>query len=161
MQVYRLTGKPSGFGVMAVVAAWPGGLARVGAATARSAAGACRAAPPAAPQAPAAPQQGKQAAPGLVFGADAGIIINTIKADKGRLPRRSWARSRRRCRRAENPVRKQQATGMEVFKAVEPGPPATALYFFIMGPGREGRRLRDGEDPDGSVPVRARALWTS
>ena len=147
MQVYRLTGKPSGFGVMAVVAAClVGSLAWAQQ-------------PPAAPQAPAAPQQAQQAAPGLVFGADAGIIINTIKADKTADFEEVVGKIKEALQKSENPVRKQQAAGWKVFKAVEPGPSGNILYFFIMDPVVKDADYGMAKILTEAFPADARALW--
>ena len=39
---------------------------------------------------------------------------------------------------SDDPVRKQQAAGWKVFKAVEPGPNNTALYVFLIDPAVKG-----------------------
>ena len=147
MQVYRLTGKPSWFGVVAVAAAC----------VVSSAAWAQQ--PPAAPQAPAAPQQAQQAAPGLVFGADAGIIINTIKADKTADFEEVVGKIKEALQKSENPVRKQQAAGWKVFKAVEPGPAGNALYFFVMDPVVKDADYGMAKILTEAFPSDARALW--
>jgi hypothetical protein len=148
MQVYRLTGKPSWFGVVAVAAAC----------VVSSAAWAQQ--PPAAPQAPAAPQQGQQqAAPGLVFGADAGIIINTIKADKTADFEEVVGKIKEALQKSENPVRKQQAAGWKVFRAVEPGAGGNVLYFFVMDPIVKDADYGMAKILTEAFPSDARALW--
>ena len=86
----------------------------------------------AAPAPPAAPQQ--QAAPGLVFGSDAGIIINTIKADKTADFEEVVGKIKEALSKSEDAVRKQQAAGWKVFKVLEPGPNGNVLYVFVMDP---------------------------
>jgi hypothetical protein len=92
------------------------------------------AAPPGAqPAAPQPPQAG-----GRVFGAEAGMIFNPIKPDKTTDFEHVMARLHEALARSEDPVRRQQAAGWRVFKSVEPGPNANALYIFVMDPAVKG-----------------------
>jgi hypothetical protein len=84
----------------------------------------------AAAQAPAA-----AAAPrGRLFGADAGMILNTIKPDKVADFEMVIDRVKAALHQSSDPVRKQQAAGWKVFKAVEPGANNTVLYVFWINP---------------------------
>jgi hypothetical protein len=144
MQVLRLIGKPSGFGVVALVAGClVGSLAW--------------AQQP--PEGQQAAQQTQQAAPGLAFGADAGIIINTIKADKSADFEEVVAKIKESLQKSEDPVRKQQAAGWKVFKAVEAGPNGTVLYFFIMDPVVKDADYGMAKILTEGFPNEARALW--
>src|SRR5712692_4783976 len=93
--------------------------------------------PPA--QQPAQPAQQAQAAPSpRVFGSDAGMVLNFIKADKTADFEAVIAKLKEALAKSEKPERKQQAAGWRVFKAVEPGPPGTVLYVFFIDPPVKG-----------------------
>ncbi|MBP1604701.1 MAG: hypothetical protein H6Q08_75 [Acidobacteria bacterium] len=81
----------------------------------------------------AAPQQ-QQAAPGLTFGTDAGIIFNMIKPDKTADFEGIMAKVKEALAKSDNPVRKQQAASWKVFKVQEPAPNGNVFYLFVMDP---------------------------
>jgi hypothetical protein len=75
-----------------------------------------------------------QAAPGLAFGTDAGIIFNVIKPDKTADFEGVMAKVKEALAKSDNPVRKQQAASWKVFKVQEPGPSGNVFYLFVMDP---------------------------
>lgn len=83
----------------------------------------------------AAPAAQAQAAPpaGLLT-ADAGMVLNFIKADKTADFESIVAKLKEGMQKSEKPERKQQAAGWKVFKAAEPGPGGAVLYVFIIDP---------------------------
>jgi hypothetical protein len=120
MQVYRLTGKPSGFGVIAVVAAFlVGSLAWAQQPAAQQ---------PAAQQ----PAQGQQQAL-FVFSGDAGLFVAAIKPDKAADFEMLMGKLKEGLAKSDNPVRKQQAAGWKVFKAAE-STPDKVLYVLVIDP---------------------------
>jgi hypothetical protein len=66
------------------------------------------------------------------------MIFNPIKPDKTADFENVMARLKDALMQSEDPVRKQQAAGWKVFKAVEPGPNGNALYVFVMDPAVKG-----------------------
>ena len=78
--------------------------------------------PPPAPSQPAAPQP--PALLGRVFGSDAGMIWNPVKPDRTMDFEMVMARLKEALALSEDPVRKQQAAGWKVFRALEAGPNA-------------------------------------
>jgi hypothetical protein len=86
-------------------------------------------APAPAQEAPAPP-----APPALGFAAKAGMLLNTIKADKTAEFERLMSEVKSALAKSENPVRRQQAESWKIFKAVEPGAGGNVLYVFIMDP---------------------------
>jgi hypothetical protein len=91
--------------------------------------------PPAkdATQQPAAPQQ-----LGRVIAADAGIIFFPVKPERTADFEKIVAKLKDGLAKSEDPVRKEQAQGLKVFKAVEPGPNNSALYVFVIDPAVKG-----------------------
>jgi hypothetical protein len=85
-----------------------------------------------------AQQQEQQKPKGLVFGADAGIVFNTIKPDKTADFEMVMGKLKEALQKSTNPQRKQQAAGWKVFKSVEPGPGGNVLYMFIIDPAVSG-----------------------
>ncbi|MFN8062685.1 MAG: hypothetical protein U0Q12_26270 [Vicinamibacterales bacterium] len=77
----------------------------------------------------AAPQ-----APALGFTAKAGMLLNTIKADKTAQFEALMQQVKEALAKSENPVRKQQAASWKIYKAVEPGAGGNVLYVFFMDP---------------------------
>ena len=75
-----------------------------------------------------------QATKGRVFGADAGMILNTIKPEKTADFEMVVNRLKQALQSSTDPVRKQQAQGWKVFKAREPGANNTVLYVFWLNP---------------------------
>jgi hypothetical protein len=95
-------------------------------------------------QAPAQPAQGQpaqqaQAAPApRVFGSDAGMVLNFIKADKTADFEAVMAKLKEALQKSPKPERKQQAAGWKVFKAAEPGAGGSSLYVFLIDPAVKG-----------------------
>src|SRR6185437_7076159 len=81
-----------------------------------------------------AQQQAQQKPKGLVFGADAGIVFNTIKPDKTTDFEMVMGKLKEALQKSTNPQRKQQAASWKVFKSVEPGPGGNVLYLFVVDP---------------------------
>ena len=101
--------------------------------------------PPAAPQPglpqPAVPQPAvplPPPLPGRVFGSDAGMIWNPVKPDRILDFEMVMARLKEALALSEDPVRKQQAAGWKVFRALEVGPNNTVLYVFVVDPAVKG-----------------------
>jgi hypothetical protein len=80
------------------------------------------------------PAQAQAPAPTRVFGADAGMIINTIKAEKTADFEMVIAKVKEALQKSENPQRKAQAASWRVFRSVEAGPNNSALYVFWIDP---------------------------
>ena len=90
---------------------------------------------PAAPQ-PAVPQP--LPPPGRVFGSDSGMIWNPVKPDRTLDFEMVMGRLKEALAHSEDPVRKQQAAGWKLFKALEVGPNNSVLYVFVMDPAVKG-----------------------
>jgi hypothetical protein len=92
---------------------------------------------PTTPQAPAttpaAPMQ-----QGRVLDGDAGVFFFPVKLEKVEDFEKIMAKLKEALTTSEDPVRKEQAAGWKVFKAVEPGPNNTALYVFLIDPAVKG-----------------------
>ncbi len=90
---------------------------------------------PPAGQAPA----GQPAAPTTrVFGSDAGMVLNFIKADKTSDFEAVVDKLKEALQKSEKPERKQQAASWKVFKSPEPAAGGNALYVFIIDPSVKG-----------------------
>jgi hypothetical protein len=87
---------------------------------------------PAPGTAPAAPQQGR------VLQGDAGVFFFPVKPDKVEDFEKIMAKLKEALTTSEDPVRKEQAAGWKIFRAVEPGPNNTALYVFLIDPAVKG-----------------------
>lgn len=87
--------------------------------------------PPAAAPAPQAP-------PTRVFGSDAGLVLNFVKADKTGDFEAIVAKLKEALARSDKPERKQQAASWKVFRAVEPGANGSVLYVFDVDPAVKG-----------------------
>jgi hypothetical protein len=81
---------------------------------------------------PATPQQGR------VLQGDAGVFFFPVKPDKVEDFEKIMAKLKEALTTSEDPVRKEQAAGWKVFRAVEPGPNNTALYVFLIDPAVKG-----------------------
>jgi hypothetical protein len=82
---------------------------------------------PAGPPPPAVPASRK-------FTADAGVIFNVIKPDKGPDFEAVMARVKEALAKSDNPKRKQMALSWRVFKGVEAGPGGNLIYLFWFDP---------------------------
>ena len=85
------------------------------------------------------PAQQAAAAPAArVFGADAGMVLNFIKADKTADFEAVMAKLKEALNKSAKPERKQQAASWKVFKAAEPGAAGSVLYVFFVDPSVKG-----------------------
>jgi hypothetical protein len=94
------------------------------------------------PQAPAGqqPPATKEPAPPQtrVMAADAGLIFFPVKPERTADFEKIVTKLQDALSGSNDPVRRQQAQGWKVFKAVEPGPNSTALYVFLIDPAIKG-----------------------
>jgi len=88
--------------------------------------------PQPAPSQPAAAQPAQPA--GRVFGSDAGVIFNQVKADKTADFEFAMGKIKEALLKATDPVRKQQAASWKVFKAAEANQGGNIFYLFVMDP---------------------------
>lgn len=87
----------------------------------------------------APPAQQAQAAPAArVFGSDAGMVLNFIKADKSADFEQVIGKLKEALQKSQKPERKQQATSWKVFKSPEPAAGGNSLYVFIIDPSVKG-----------------------
>lgn len=91
---------------------------------------------PASQPAPAAPAQ--QAAPGLTFDGDAGLLFMQIKPDKVADFESVMAKLHEALAKTDKPERRQQAAGWKIYKSTEPGPGGNVLYVAIINPTLKG-----------------------
>jgi hypothetical protein len=82
---------------------------------------------------PAAPPSA-QAPVARSFGSDAGMMLNTIKADKTEDFEAVVAKLKEALMKSANPMRRQQAASWRVFRALEPGVNNSVLYVFWVDP---------------------------
>jgi hypothetical protein len=75
---------------------------------------------------------------GRVIAADAGVIFFPVKPERTADFEKVMAKLHEALAASEDPVRKQQAAGWKLFKAVEPGPNNTTLYVFLIDPAVKG-----------------------
>src|SRR5262249_59366526 len=69
-----------------------------------------------------------------VFGSDAGMVLNFIKADKTADFESVVGKLKEALQKSEKPERKQQAMSWKVFKSPEPAAGGNALYVFVIDP---------------------------
>jgi hypothetical protein len=99
---------------------------------------------PTSPPAPADPQAPAPATPAAapqvprVLSGDAGLIFFPVKADRAADFEKIMAKLNEALATSDDPVRREQAAGWKVFKAVEPGPNASTLYVFVIDPAVKG-----------------------
>jgi hypothetical protein len=110
--------------------------------------------PPAQPP----PTQQAQAAPPQVFGSDAALVLNFIKADKTADFEAVIEKLKEALQKSDRPERKQQAVGWRVFKASEPGPAGTAIYMFVIDPPLKGANYSVAALLAEAFPAEAQAL---
>jgi hypothetical protein len=87
-----------------------------------------------------APKEPAQPAvqPGRVIAADAGLVFFPVKPERTADFEKIMVKLHQALAASEDPVRKEQAAGWKVFKAVEPGPNNTVLYVFLIDPAVKG-----------------------
>jgi hypothetical protein len=90
------------------------------------------------PQAPVpgTPAPAQQAS--RVLAADAGLIFFPVKVDRIADFEKIMEKLKEALATSDDPVLREQAEGWKVFKAVEPGPNASALYVFLIDPAVKG-----------------------
>lgn len=89
---------------------------------------------PGAPPAPAAPAPAAQPAVARVFSGSAGLLFNTVRADRVADFERVLGHLRRALETSTDPKVRAQAQGWKVWKAAEPGPNGTVLYVYVIDP---------------------------
>jgi hypothetical protein len=88
---------------------------------------------------PAPKEPAQPAAPaGRVIAADAGLVFFPVKPERTADFEKIMAKLHDALAASDDPVRKEQAAGWKVFKAIEPGPNNTALYVFLIDPAVKG-----------------------
>jgi len=110
-------------------------------------------------QAPPQPAQAGQAAQGLVFGADAGVVFNVIRADKTADFEMVMSRVKDALQKSDNPVRKQQAAGWKVFRAQEPDAKGNVIYLFVLDPAVKDADYTVSRILAEVFPTEAQELW--
>ncbi len=115
-------------------------------------------------QAPVQPQgqaQGQAPAPAVthVFGADAGLVINGIKADKTADFEMVMNKVKEALQVSQDPKRRAQGANWRVFRAVESGPNNTVLYVFWIDPPMKGADYTIGNILAESFPGQVQALY--
>jgi hypothetical protein len=95
---------------------------------------------PASTQAPPVDATQVVPSPGLgrVFGADAGLILSSVRPDKVADFENVLTRIHEALALSSDPVRGEQAAGWKAFRATEPGPNGSVLYVFVMDPAVKG-----------------------
>jgi hypothetical protein len=81
-----------------------------------------------------APIEAAQQPSGTVFKAGAGLLFNIVKPEKAADFEAVIGRIKDAMQKAEAPLRKQQAAGWKVFKALEPDPKGNVMYIFVIDP---------------------------
>jgi hypothetical protein len=66
------------------------------------------------------------------------LIFFPVKADRAADFEKIMAKLNEALATSDDPVRREQAAGWKVFKAVEPGPNASTLYVFVIDPAVKG-----------------------
>jgi hypothetical protein len=87
---------------------------------------------------PVSAQQPQAAPTTRVFGSDAGMVLNFIKADKTADFEAVVTKLKEALQKSEKPERKQQAASWKVFKSPEPAAGGNVLYVFIIDPSVKG-----------------------
>lgn len=82
----------------------------------------------------AGPVEAAQQPTGTVFKAGAGLLFNIVKPEKAADFEAVIGRIKDAMQKTEAPVRKQQAAGWKVFKALEPDPKGNVMYIFVIDP---------------------------
>jgi hypothetical protein len=73
-----------------------------------------------------------------VYGSDAGMVLNFIRADKTADFEAVIARLRSALQKSDKPERVQQAASWKVFRAQEAAANGNVLYVFIINPAVKG-----------------------
>lgn len=73
-----------------------------------------------------------------VFGSDAGMVLNFIKAEKTAEFEAIMAKLKEALHKSKDPIRAQQARSWKVFRSIEPAEKGAALYLFVIDPAVPG-----------------------
>lgn len=117
------------------------------------------------PTAPGTATPGAPAAPAPVpvtprlFGTEAGMIFNAIRPDAVMDFEMVLGRLRQALQQSTDPVRRQQAAGWKIFKAVEAGPGNSVLYVFVMDPAVKGAEYGVAKILAEAFPAEAQELY--
>jgi pyruvate/2-oxoglutarate dehydrogenase complex dihydrolipoamide acyltransferase (E2) component len=104
--------------------------------------------------APSQPAPAQPAQPaGRVFGSDAGVIFNQVKADKTADFEFAMGKIKEALLKATDPVRKQQAASWKVFKAQEANQGGNIFYLFVMDPVVKGADYSIGKILSEGLPA--------
>jgi hypothetical protein len=107
-----------------------------------------------APSQPAPSQPGQAGQPpGRVFGSDAGVIFNQVKADKTADFEFAMGKIKEALLKSTDPVRKQQAASWKVFKAQEANQGGNIFYLFVMDPVVKGADYSIGKILSEGLPA--------
>lgn len=98
-------------------------------------------------------------APSRVFASDAGMIINTIKADKTADFEMVAGKIKEALQKSENADRKAQAASWRVFRVMEPGPNNSVLYVFWFDPPVKGADYTVSKILNEGFPAEVQALY--
>jgi hypothetical protein len=69
-----------------------------------------------------------------VFGSDAGMVLNFVKADKTADFETVMGKLKEALQKSEKPGRKEQAASWKVFKSPDPAAGGNVLYVFVIDP---------------------------
>ena len=108
-------------------------------------------------QAPA--QQAQAASNTRVFGSDAGMVLNFIKADKAADFEAVIAKLKEALQKSTKPERKQQAASWKVFKSPEPAAGGNVLYVFTIDPAVKGADYTVSNILAEAFPTEVQALY--
>ncbi|HLG53713.1 MAG TPA: hypothetical protein VI485_00190 [Vicinamibacterales bacterium] len=120
------------------------------------------AAPPAGqPPAPAAPAAPTAATQPRTFTAPAGLLFNTVRADRAEDFEKAMASLQAALAKSTDEKVRAQAKGWRVFKAAEAGPSGTVLYVFVIDPTVPGADYGLGRILGAAYPDQAqlREIW--
>lgn len=107
-----------------------------------------------APSQPAPSQPAQPAQPAArVFGSDAGVIFNQVKADKTADFEFAMGKIKEALLKSTDPVRKQQAASWKVFKAQEANQGGNIFYLFFMDPVVKGADYSIGKILSEGLPA--------
>ena len=79
-----------------------------------------------------------QQQPPRVFGSDAGMVLNFVKADKTSDFELVMNKLKEALQKSDKPERKQQAASWKVFKSPDPAAGGNVLYVFMIDPSVKG-----------------------
>jgi hypothetical protein len=113
-------------------------------------------------QPPASPSPAAQATPAknpYMFGGDAAMTLNFIKADKAADFEMVIGKLKEALAKSTKPERQQQAQSWKVFKAAEPGANGSVLYVSIVDPVVKGQDYTVSTILNEAFPTEVQALY--